>query len=127
MTRMTASQVMEHQARVNGTALNMSRAAKPSRMRNVRTSVDGIVFDSRREANYYIQLKARRDAGEIKSFIPQVSMPIGKSRRRLRLDFIVVHHDDRCEFVDAKGFATEVWKIKRDEFEANYKVKVVTV
>lgn len=111
----------------NPASLTDPSAKKRSKYGNVKCEADGITFDSKREAAVYTQLKARRDSGEIKSFMRQVSIPIGKSKRRLRLDFIVIHHDDRCEFIDAKGMTTPSWAIKRDEFEANYLVKVQCV
>lgn len=45
-----------------------SIAKKKNKYRNIKTTVDGIEFDSRKEADYYCQLKLLKRAGEIKDF-----------------------------------------------------------
>ena len=43
----------------------LAPAAKPSKYRNTPVTVDGIRFDSKREAAYYSELKIREKAGEV--------------------------------------------------------------
>lgn len=50
--------------------------AKPSKYRNVKTVVDGIMFDSKAEAEYWLLLKAREAAGEIHDVRRQVSFSL---------------------------------------------------
>jgi len=45
-------------------------AAKPLKMRNVKTVADGRIFDSKKEADYYCQLKILKRQGEIIDFFP---------------------------------------------------------
>lgn len=52
--------------------LRAYREKKPTKMRNVKTEVDGRLFDSQKEANYYCELKISKQAGEIIDFFPQV-------------------------------------------------------
>src|SRR5882672_1048010 len=49
---------------------------KPSKYRNVKVVVDGRRFDSGREADYWLFLKARQTAGEITELRPQVHFPL---------------------------------------------------
>lgn len=42
------------------------KQAKPSKYRNVKTTVDGITFDSKKEAQHYHALKLRERAGEVR-------------------------------------------------------------
>lgn len=42
-----------------------AKRVKPSKYRNRKTVVDGITFDSGREASHYLDLKVRQAAGEI--------------------------------------------------------------
>jgi len=53
-----------------------SAEAVASKYRNVKTIVDGIRFDSRREANYWVGLKIREAAGEITELRRQVRFPL---------------------------------------------------
>jgi hypothetical protein len=51
-------------------------AAAPSKYRNVKWETDGITFHSKREAAYYLALKARLAAGEIRDLRRQVAFPL---------------------------------------------------
>jgi hypothetical protein len=49
---------------------------KPSKMRNVRTLVHDIWFDSRAEAEYWLYLKARERKGEIRNLEHHKAFPL---------------------------------------------------
>lgn len=96
---------------------------------NVKHEVDGIVFDSKKEAHFYQELKLRRAAGDIRDFTCQPVyelLPATKTQwktyRRLtyRADFQITHNDGTTEIVDVKGFQTEVFKVKEKLFAAKY-------
>ena len=53
-----------------------AQPAKPSKYRNVKVIVDGFQFDSKREAMYWVGLKARAEAGEIQGLERQVHFPL---------------------------------------------------
>lgn len=84
---------------------------------NVPTVVNGIKFDSKREADYYKSLLLLKAAGAIRGFVRQVSILL-PSGRRLRLDYVVNENDGRIRWIDAKGYATSGWCIKKDEAQA---------
>jgi len=97
---------------------------------------DGIRFDSRKEADYYVKLKLLKRAKIIKDFKRQVTFPLfgceallpGEKAKIVkiekvadhRVDFVVSFPDGREEVHEVKGFATDVWNLKRKLFEANY-------
>ena len=83
------------------------------------TEVDGIRFDSKKEANYYIQLKLRQAAGEVIGWLRQVPIHL-PGGTILRIDFLEFHADETVHFVDVKGMETDAFKIKRREAEAAY-------
>lgn len=90
-----------------------------------KTWVDGICFDSKREADYYNSLKLLMRAGEIKGFCrqPEFILTPGDEETRAttyKADFIVFHKDDRVEIVDVKGFETENFKLKQKMFKEKY-------
>lgn len=100
---------------------------RPLKYGNKRTRCGHIVFDSKREAELYQILKAQELANEIRSVVRQVSMPLpGDSRRRIRIDFMVIENDGRIRWMDAKGYATSEWKLKRDLVEKTYGIKIET-
>ena len=83
-------------------------------------------YDSRKEVEYAMELDLRVRVGEIKSWRPQVNIPLHVSGRKVctyRLDFEVTHNDDTIELVEVKGFATPLWRLKWKIFEAEYEVE----
>ncbi len=92
-----------------------------------KTEVDGHNFDSKKEAEYYQELKLRKRAGDIKDFelqpefVLQDKIPEKKLRAiKYRADFKVFHTDGRVEIVDIKGFETAEFKLKKKMFLARY-------
>jgi hypothetical protein len=101
----------------------------PSKMRNVKTVVDGIKFDSKLEANYYCQLLILMRTGEVKGFIMQPKYLLTDTLRKNGVtfkkmyyiaDFKVMYADGREEIVDCKGRLTQLYKNKRKVFEEKY-------
>ncbi|MEO1526714.1 MAG: DUF1064 domain-containing protein [Planctomycetota bacterium] len=83
------------------------------------TIVDGFRFDSKAEAEYYVGLKLRRDAGEIIQFLRQVPFHLPGNVRYV-VDFVEFHADGTVHFVDVKGMETEMFKLKRKQVEELY-------
>lgn len=87
-----------------------------------KTTVDGITFDSRKEANYYCELKMLKMAGIVKDFELQVPYELqpkyrhnGKAIRAITYiaDFRVTYTDGHVEIVDVKGVRTDAYKLKK--------------
>lgn len=102
--------------------------AKPRRSKYgaVPTTVDGIRFDSKREAKYYEQLKLRMAAGEVLFFLRQVPFHL-PGGTKLVVDFLEFHADGSVHVVDAKGRETQTFRVKRREVEHHYPIKVELV
>jgi hypothetical protein len=81
--------------------------------------VDGIRFDSKREANYYKYLKHQREKGEIKYFLRQVPIHL-PGGTKLVVDFMVMGADGAVEYIDAKGRETPVFRLKHREVRHHY-------
>lgn len=81
--------------------------------------VDGIRFDSKREAKYYEYLKRLREKGEIKYFLRQVPIHL-PGGTKLVVDFMVVDAQGDVEFIDAKGRETAMFRMKRREVSHHY-------
>lgn len=97
----------------------------------IRTTVDGIIFASRREAKRYAELKLMERAGEIESLECQPSFRIEVSGIRIcdyRADFKYL--DKRTgewitEDVKSKATMTPVFKIKARLLRACHGIQVM--
>lgn len=91
-----------------------------------KTWVDGICFDSNKEADYYCQLKLLTRAGEIKGFCRQarfvVTEGIGNMERGTEYvaDFIIFNNDGTSRIVDVKGVKTNEFKLKIKALREKY-------
>jgi hypothetical protein len=95
--------------------------AKPKRgnkYRAVKVTVDGITFDSKREAAYYAELKLREKAGEVSGVELQKPFAILGANGELictyRADFAFWDNaQDRFRVIDVKGVETKDFKLKK--------------
>lgn len=90
---------------------------------NHPTTVDGIRFDSKREARFYEQLKLQQKAGTVLFFLRQVPLHL-PGGTRLVLDFVVHNADGTIRWVDVKGRETTAFRIKRREIQHHYPIVV---
>lgn len=77
--------------------------------------------DSKFEAGKANELELLKRAKEIKDFKEQVKIPLivnGYVVCDYYIDFVVEHNDGTTEYVETKGYATDVWKLKWKLFEA---------
>lgn len=90
--------------------------------KNKITEVDGIRFDSRKEAAYYEDLLWQQRTGAVKSielqpeFVLQPGYEVaGKKIRPIiyKADFKVTEASDHVYYVDTKGMRTQVYMIKK--------------
>ncbi len=90
---------------------------------NIKTEYKGVKYDSRREAEYAMELDWRVKAKDIKSWEGQEKIPMivnGKKICTYIIDFVIIHNDGSLEYVEVKGFKTAVWRLKYKLFEALY-------
>jgi hypothetical protein len=91
---------------------------KRSKYGNTPVTIDGIRFDSKREAAYYSELKLRQKAGEVMDVELQRPFSLlGKSGELMsvyKCDFAFWDLvEDRFRVIDVKGFETKEFKLKR--------------
>lgn len=104
---------------------------KKSKYRNQNTTIDGIVFDSKKEADTYLKLLALRAAGAIEGLARQVAFRCfvnGVLICTYRADFVYFDVDrfdkDAKHVVDVKGFRTTVYKLKKRLVEAIFGIVI---
>jgi hypothetical protein len=96
---------------------------KKSKYKANRVEIDGVKFDSQKEADYYCELKLRLQAGEINGFCRQAEFILDGGIRYIA-DFIVFYKD-HAEVIDVKGFKTDVYKLKKKLFESRFNLKII--
>lgn len=103
-----------------------------SKYKNKKVMIDNILFDSKKEANYYTYLKMLERAGKIKNLELQKKITLqgsfklnGKTIRAITYIADFVYEDDKgVHVVDTKGYRTEVYKIKKKLFAKKYGIEI---
>ena len=105
-----------------------------SKYGNHRTVIDGIRFDSKREAERWCELRLLERAGEIKELQRQVSFELIPAQKNGKVksvkyvaDFTYETRYGKYVVEDAKGVKTEVYKIKKKLMLERYGIEVVEV
>lgn len=99
------------------------QGSKRSKYGAKKTKIDGITFDSQKEAEFYSDLKFRTMAGEIAGFCLQPIFILAPELK-YKADFIVFNNDGSFEIIDVKGFKTKEYKVKKKVFEDKYRLKI---
>ena len=109
-----------------------------SKYKNKKVVVDNILFDSKKEANYYIKLKILKDAGKIsglrlqEKFVLQPSFKLnGKIYRAITYVADFVYKDDKgMHVVDVKSEATrkdKVYRLKKKMLAYKFGIEIEEV
>lgn len=101
--------------------------------RNEKTVVDGMTFDSKREARRYVYLKGLEHLGAIRNLRRQVPYVLIKGQKwadehkhrdtKYIADF-VYELDGETVVEDVKGFRTDAYKLKRELMKDRYGIEV---
>lgn len=116
----------------------MIQRGRPSKYGNRKTKVFGITFDSKHEAERYMELRAMQKAGKIKDLeiqkpfllIPAQKGADGKIAERAvkyLADFYYRLSDGQQVVEDAKGCRTDVYKIKKKLMRYVYGIEIKEV
>lgn len=99
-----------------------------------KTTVDGLTFDSRREARRWVELRTLEAAGAIRDLRRQVRMELvpafeadGKKYRAITYTPDFVYFDvaaGRVVYEDCKGYRTDVYRLKAKLFAWLYGVSI---
>lgn len=109
-------------------------AGKPrNKFGAIKTEVDGLKFDSRAEATWFMGLKAREKAGEIRDLRRQVKYPLVCGDAHI-CDYVAdaTYEEWRSGgwwivTADMKGVRTPVFNLKAKLFWANYGRQILLV
>jgi len=103
-----------------------------SKYNAIKTTVDGITFDSRKEASRYTELKLLSQAGEIRELRRQVPFELIPKRGKLRAiryvaDFVYADNHGNDIVEDVKGMKTQVYKLKKRMMLEKYGIEIQEV
>ena len=97
----------------------------------VKTEVDGFVFDSKREARRYRELKLLESAGEIGNLALQPKFDLSVNGEKICSYYADFEYCDlrtgKTVVEDAKGVRTHEYRIKKKLVRAIYGVTIVEV
>lgn len=101
---------------------------KMNKYHNKRVAVDGISFDSKKEAGRYRELKMLERTGVISDLRLQVPFELipkqnGERACLYKADFVYIK-DGKMVVEDTKGIKTDVYKIKRKLMLYRYGIKI---
>ena len=83
---------------------------RKTKYRANKTSVDGHTFDSKKEAEYYCELKLRLQAKEINGFCLQPTFMLAPGLK-YKADFIVFNSDNSYEMINEPKYRKEKYKL----------------
>jgi hypothetical protein len=113
-------------------AFTLAAPRKPAKYRNVKTEVDGIRFDSKREAACYRRLKLLERADKINALELQVRFPLtirGQLVTTYVADFRYQERRDHGQWqdvvADAKGHRTREYLIKKKLMKAIHGIEIM--
>lgn len=99
-----------------------------------KTEYKGVIFDSRKEAEFSMFLDSEQQAGRIHGYNTQVRFPIeinGKKCFTYILDFEVLNKDDTISYIDVKGYtkgpAYAMFRVKKKVVDAVYNINIEVV
>ena len=87
---------------------------------------NGLRYDSKKEATKAYELDLMLKAKEIKNWERQKTIELRVNDYlicKYRIDFVIEHNDGTLEYLEIKGFATDLWRFKWKLFEALYSDK----
>ncbi len=90
----------------------------------VATEINGIRFGSRREARYYSDLLLAKKSGELLFFLRQAPLHLPGNVRYV-VDFVEFWKNGEVRFVDCKGYATPMYKLKKTQAESVYPITIL--
>lgn len=106
--------------------LTAGTEARKNKYNAKTTVIDGIKFGSKKEANYYQQLKTQKLSGAVSHFFRQVRCDLPGATKYL-LDFLVFYTDGTIRYVEVKGKPTAMGILKLKQAQALYPIQIEIV
>jgi hypothetical protein len=108
----------------------MYHLKKTHKYHAIKTEIDGIVFDSKKEARRYSELKLLVKTGELVSFDRQVVFPIlfeGQLLCKYVADFVTYSNHGLRTVEDVKGMRTRIYQLKKKMMRIINRIEIVEI
>lgn len=90
---------------------------------NIPTINDNIRFSSKKESQYYSNLKLRQRNGEVLFFLRQVPFHLSAGLR-YTVDFVEFWTDGTVRFIEVKGFKSKDYIIRKKLVENEFPITI---
>jgi hypothetical protein len=101
---------------------------KRSKYNNKKTKVDGIIFDSKKEADRYVFLTLRATIGDVLDLhlqVPFIFALEGKKMFTYKADFVYFDTiTNKTVIEDVKGMRTPLYKLKKKLIEHQHQITI---
>jgi hypothetical protein len=118
----------------DGFARVFAKGRRHGKYNNVKTEIDGITFDSKKEAAHYLQLQLLLRAGVIRDLRLQVPFVLAVNGVKVctyRADFVYREKDKSRRWVevvcDVKGVRTPTYNLKKKLMKAIRGISILEV
>lgn len=95
-----------------------------NKFRSIKTVYKGEKYHSKKEAEYAKKLDLLKKAKKIQGWDRQLPIPIivnGEKICKYIMDFVVTKNDGKVQYIEVKGYETQVWKLKWKLLKAQMK------
>lgn len=107
---------------------------KKAKYGNEKVDYNGMIFDSKREADYAKKLEYLKHAHELKERVTRIEYQVpysitakNKVVATYFADFRVTYGDLYQEVIDVKGYRTPLYILKKKLVEALYNIKIIEI
>lgn len=129
--RMTEEEFERAASRLGAKPIKEAPRSNRAKYGNRKTQIDGITFDSKREAHRYVELRRMSEAGIIEDLRLQVPFEVipacGSERPTKYIADFVFNQDGKQVVMDAKGHKTREYVLKRKLLLWRFGIKIVEV
>ena len=94
---------------------NFNPYPKPNKFGAKKQTYNGYSYHSKMEADYAVKLDWRVKAGEVKSWTRQHKFELRVNDSlicKYYIDFRAILADGSIEYIEVKGFETDLWRLK---------------
>ena len=100
-----------------------------SKYKNIKTEIDGITFDSKKEAKHYCDLKILLRQGLITDLTLQPKFKYNDDNGKLAFTYIADFQfydviDKKWRVQDVKGVLTPIYKLKKKLIEPRHNIEI---
>lgn len=95
-----------------------------NKFRAIQTVYKGVKYHSKKEAAYASKLDLLKKAKKIKEWDRQLRIPLEVNGHKICtyiMDFVVTTNEDKTQYIEVKGYETQVWKLKWKLLQALFK------